>query len=78
MLELLAWAVMAISIVGSLLNAQKRVSGFYFWTCSNLFWIGSNIHHGLYAQAGVFIFYTGICIYGLITWKKTDKKRDLL
>jgi nicotinamide riboside transporter PnuC len=70
MLELFAWIVTALSIVGVVLNAQQKVSGFYFWMVANASWVIIDIHKGIYAQAVLFAFYFAMCFYGVYSWRK--------
>lgn len=69
-MEHIAWILTILSVIGVILNSQKKVSGFYFWLPSNVGWIVVDIHRDLYAQAALFVFYTIMCIYGIYKWKK--------
>jgi nicotinamide riboside transporter PnuC len=70
MFTLIAWITTGLSIIGSILIAQKKISGFYVWIISNIFWVFINLYLGVIAQAFLFIFYIGLCIYSIIEWKK--------
>lgn len=70
MFDALVWTATVMSIVGALLNAQRRISGFYYWIPANLAWIAIACHKDLYGQAVLFIFYTGFCVYGVYRWRK--------
>jgi nicotinamide mononucleotide transporter len=67
------WLITAIATVGVVLNAQQRVSCFYWWIVSNCLWIYVDVRAGLYGQAGMFVLYLGMCFYGIITWNKKAK-----
>ena len=70
MLEIFTWIVTFICIVGVIINAQKKISGFYWWMIGNACWIGINIFNGAWAQASLFSFYFIMCFYGVYNWKK--------
>ena len=72
LIDICAWVVTIISIIGVILNAQKKISGFYFWMFSNFSWVLIDIHKGIYAQAALFVFYFGMCFYGVYSWKRKD------
>lgn len=74
MFNLITWIVTLLSIIGAILNAQKKISGFYFWIVANSCWIIVDIHEGIYAQAGLFLFYVAVCIYGVHTWRKKEEE----
>ncbi|NOR05514.1 MAG: hypothetical protein GQ575_04325, partial [Deltaproteobacteria bacterium] len=38
------------------------------YTVANIGWIIVNIHHGIYAQAALFIVFTGLSTWGWIEW----------
>ena len=69
MLEVFTWLVTGVSIIGVILNAQKKVSGFYFWIVANSCWIFIDVQEGIYAQACLFAFYLVMCFYGIYMWR---------
>jgi len=70
--EIFTWFITSLSIIGVILNAQKKISGFYFWIPANLSWILIDLHKGIYAQAGLFSFYFIMCFYGIYSWQKKE------
>lgn len=66
----LTWIATIITIIGSILNSQKRIEGFYLWIISNSVYVYINLYLGITAQAVLFAFNTFICIWGLCTWRK--------
>ena len=70
MFDIFTWFVTFLSIIGVVLNAQQKISGFYFWMFANLSWVLIDIHKGIYAQAGLFLFYFIMCFYGIYSWRK--------
>ena len=74
MFELFTWIITAISIIGVILNAQKKIGGFYFWMVANFAWVVIDLYTGIFAQAGLFAFYFVMCFYGVHAWKEADTK----
>ena len=68
-MEFFAWILAFISIIGVILNIQKKPSGFIFYTVSNIGWVIINIRYEIYAQAFLFVVFTILSIYGWISWK---------
>ena len=71
-MEWFTWFITVLSIIGVILNAQKKISGFYFWIVANFSWVLIDFHKGIYAQAALFGFYFLMCFYGIYTWRKED------
>lgn len=69
------WIITTLSIIGVILNAQKKTSGFYFWMATNAAWVIIDLRAGIYAQAVLFGFYFVMCIYGIREWSKDDQPR---
>jgi len=69
-LEILTWILTGLSITGVILNAQMKISGFYFWVFANIGWIYVGCRTEMYAQVALFTFYTGCSIYGIYMWRK--------
>ena len=78
MFELFTWIITAISIIGVILNAQKKIGGFYFWMVTNLAWVAIDLYTGIFAQAALFTFYFVMCFYGVYAWKKSDANNPTL
>lgn len=70
MTELISWLATLLSVIGVILNARKKVSGFYYWSVANVCWIVINFSQAMYAQAALFVFYFGVCIYGIRAWRQ--------
>ena len=68
-MDTFAWVLAIISIIGVLLNIRKEASGFIFYTISNIGWVIVNVKHEIYAQAFLFLVFTGLSIYGWFSWK---------
>lgn len=64
------WIITIMAIAGVVLNVKKRIEGFYFWTISNIGFVAVDFNAGLYAQAVLFVVYTGLSVWGIIEWRK--------
>ncbi len=67
---MISWIIMAITLVGTVLNIQKNRIGFIFWGVSNtlLIWLNWHLQQpGLVAMYTVFL---GTCFFGWIQWGK--------
>jgi len=68
MTHLLPWTLTVVSIVAAVLNIKKKRSSFAIYTVANIGWITVNIYHGIYAQAALFLVFTGLSTWGWIEW----------
>lgn len=69
-MEHISWVIVCVAVLGTILNANKRREGFYFWIFANIGWIIINLQHKIYSQAFLFFFYTCLCFYGIYKWKE--------
>jgi nicotinamide riboside transporter PnuC len=65
-------------LVGSVMNAQQRVGGFYFWLASNTAMVVMNMMMGLYGMVFLFVMYGGICVKGIRNWAQTEANEKML
>ena len=70
--ETLSWIFVAMSLVGNVFIIKKNVLGQWIWAVSNIGWVSYNLYLGAHAQAFLFTVYTGLCIWGIITWSRKD------
>ena len=63
------WLFALFSVIGVILNIQKKPSGFVFYTIANIGLVWVNIYHEIYAQAVLFTIFTVLSIYGWWSWK---------
>jgi hypothetical protein len=69
-LDLLGWIATGLSISGAILNAWKRVEGFYLWLIGNALWIWFGVvTHAPYIIL-LFSVYSLISLFGIYTWRK--------
>lgn len=72
------WIITILAIVGVVLNIKRRIEGFYLWTMSNIGFVVVDYNAGLYAQAVLFMVYTGLSVWGIIEWRKKDLSGRIL
>jgi hypothetical protein len=70
MLGNLMWAVTFASIVGTIANIYGKRWGFGVWLATNLSWAAYDIWIAAWAQAALFVVYSGTAVWGLIKWKE--------
>lgn len=75
-MEYETWLITIVAFAGTVLNAYKKRSGFILWLISNVFWVGYNIHTGVYAQAALFALNSVMCVVGLVQWKKEKSSTE--
>ena len=73
MFTVFSWAMTVVCIIGVILNAQKKISGFYFWIVANIGFAVINWYTESYALMVLFIFYFIMCFYGIYLWKRNVK-----
>ena len=63
-----------LSMLGAYLVAfndkKKRLIGFSIWIISNIIWIIDSLSTANYIQTYLWIFYLGVCIFGIFNLKK--------
>ena len=77
MFTIFTWIVTLICVIGVIINAQKKIQGFYWWMVGNACWIIINLYNGVWAAAALFTFYFCMCFYGLYMWKKDERGEDV-
>ncbi len=69
--------ITVFSFSATYLEARKVISTWYYWFFLNAFSIGLMIDRELYFFSALSVFYTAMCIYGYIHWRKTLKEQEL-
>jgi len=62
------WSLTGLSILGAVLNVRKKRICFAIYTAANLGWVIVDIYYHIYAQAALFIVFTGLSIWGWLEW----------
>ena len=65
-----SYCLSGVSILGAALNANGKRVGFYVWLVANGGWIIWCVCLKLYGQIPMWVAYSGICVFGLIQWKR--------
>ena len=72
-IDLLAWFALALALVGVFKNAQRKISGFYYFIVSNSLWVGIFIYQGRYVLVLLFFIYLIMSFYGLSSWRLKER-----
>lgn len=64
-------AITVFSFVATYMEAKKVLSTWYYWFILNAASVFLQIDRELYFFAALSVFYTGMCVYGFIRWRKT-------
>jgi nicotinamide riboside transporter PnuC len=70
---ILSWAMSAIALAGTLINAERNKYGFVFWLISNLYMTVRFFVIGEYAQSVLFFIYFLLAIRGIVSWTKKER-----
>ena len=70
MIEFFTWAATGLSVIGVILNAQRKMSGWYVFMVADLAWVGIGLYTKMYAMAALFMFYFFLCFFGVYSWTK--------
>ncbi|MBM3230043.1 nicotinamide mononucleotide transporter [Candidatus Pacearchaeota archaeon] len=62
------WSATFLSVLGSIVNANKLISGFYIWSVANILWITFAIKHKHWGLLVMNVIFFGINIYGVFSW----------
>jgi nicotinamide riboside transporter PnuC len=63
------WLLTLLSVIGVILNIQKKRSSFYIWAGTNACWAVVDYAHGLYSQSALFAIYFCLSVWGIIAWR---------
>ncbi len=64
------WILTAISLIGVVLNINKKKSCFICWIISNACWAVIDFSAGLPEQGVLFSVYFCLACWGLIAWRR--------
>lgn len=62
------WVVTVFSVIGVILNIQKKRACFYIWAVTNASWAIVDALEGIYAQSCLFTVYFCLAIWGIKKW----------
>ncbi|MBP7526781.1 MAG: nicotinamide mononucleotide transporter [Syntrophorhabdaceae bacterium] len=75
-MESLYWPLSVASVVGSILNNNRRKECFYVWIVANSFWAVIYAAQGSYPQAFQFAVFTFTSVQGLVKWTQFERKTE--
>lgn len=70
------WATAAFSLLATWLNIRKEPMCFVIWILTNGIWAAADATHGLPAQAALHVVYTGMAVYGAVTWRRPSTPQN--
>lgn len=71
---MILWALVIVSLIGTVLNVQRRRSGFIVWIVSNAGLAITNADKGDWAQASLFAVYLLLAVWGWMAWGEGKDK----
>lgn len=74
-IEIIAWILAAISVIGVVLNIYKVRACFMLWIFTNGFWTCYDLYKGVYPQAALFFVYFCLAIFGVLKWGKKEEQQ---
>lgn len=69
-LEVIGWAMVAVSLIGTVLNIHGRSSCWWVWSIGNIGWIGVGLASGVSSIAGLNLVYLALNAWGIRQWAK--------
>ena len=66
----MAWLVVAIAVVGAVLNVNKWRQWFLLWLVSNSYWCVIAGGQKRWAEATLFAFFFALSLVGMVGWRK--------
>lgn len=60
----------ALSLSAQFLLNRKLIESWYVWIAADVLYVGLFINRGLYLTAGLYAVFLGLCIAGLIGWRR--------
>lgn len=73
MVEFMGWVAVAIALLGTVLNIQKKRSGFGCWMISNLYWAFHNLNIKEYSQSLLYTVFFSLAVFGFINWESDEE-----
>lgn len=78
MLEYASWLFVILSLAGNVFVIKKNVIGQWLWSISNVGWIAFDLSIQAYSQAFLFSVFLCISIWGIYSWTKSDREKEML
>lgn len=64
------WILSLASIAGTILNVQKKRTGFLVWISTNAAWLIVSLIRGPIEQAPLWAVYCALAVWGFVKWGK--------
>lgn len=66
--------ILVTGIVGQMVVARRHTWGFYAWIVCNLglIYTGLSAHPVPYGNVALYTFYTAMCVYSIVQWRRLD------
>jgi len=71
-IEWLGWAATILLLIGYYLNANKKISSWFFWFFGNTIMLVYAILIESYSVAFLSVFLMGMNVYGYRSWKRDE------
>lgn len=69
-MTIMSWLATIGSIIGNVGVIYKKLWGMWIWTIAGLIWVLYSIIRKDYAQLAMYLFYTGLNVWGIVQWSK--------
>lgn len=74
LVNILGWSAAVLGLTGALLNAHKKISGFYMWLVADILQIVVALLMHTYFNFVLFVAYAIMTVYGLVVWSTRSTK----
>ena len=71
-MEIIGWTGTILVLFGAFMNAQHRMSCWFFYQVGNIMLLLQAADAGLINLVAVYLFFVCLNIYGYIQWKKYE------
>lgn len=61
----------ALSLVAQFMLSRKWIANWWFWIVADLVYIPLYAHKGLWLTATLYVLFLGLCIAGLVQWRRS-------
>lgn len=62
--------IVLFALLGAVLNAHKRIEGFYVWLATDMLAALFLFTQELYYMSTMYLLFSASCVYGIWHWKK--------
>lgn len=76
--EIFSWAMVAVSLVGTVMNIRGNAGCWYVWAVGNVGWIAVGLGSQVYSLAALQGIYLLMNIWGVNSWAKARNEAQRL